>query len=78
MKRKNFLEKLRNGAGVEWKTLGAVGSFIRGSGISKGGEIMEPQINPSTDSGHRTNKHELKTKSIGVHSWLKKKEVFCV
>ncbi len=29
------MEKLLKGAKVEWKTLGEVGDFIRGSGIQK-------------------------------------------
>ncbi|WP_026054647.1 restriction endonuclease subunit S [Leptospira weilii] len=32
---KSFMEKLLKGAKVEWKTLGEVGDFIRGSGIQK-------------------------------------------
>lgn len=30
-----FMEKLLDGVEVEWKTLGEVGDFIRGSGIQK-------------------------------------------
>ncbi|AJR15304.1 type I restriction enzyme EcoprrI specificity protein [Leptospira interrogans serovar Linhai str. 56609] len=32
---KSFMEKLLKGTSVEWKTLGEVGDFIRGSGIQK-------------------------------------------
>ncbi|EKO52637.1 type I restriction modification DNA specificity domain protein [Leptospira kirschneri str. 200801925] len=32
---KSFMEKLLDGAPVEWKTLGEVGNFVRGSGIQK-------------------------------------------
>jgi type I restriction enzyme, S subunit len=31
----NFLEKLLDGVAVEWKPLGALGEFIRGSGLQK-------------------------------------------
>jgi type I restriction enzyme S subunit len=31
----NFLERLLNGAAVEWKPLGDVGEFVRGSGLQK-------------------------------------------
>ena len=31
----NFLEKLLDGAGVEWKALGEIGEFVRGNGMQK-------------------------------------------
>ena len=31
----NFLEKLRDGVGVEWKALGEVGDLVRGNGLPK-------------------------------------------
>lgn len=30
-----YIEKLLNGQPVEWKTLGEVGTFVRGSGLPK-------------------------------------------
>jgi type I restriction enzyme S subunit len=35
MSSESFLDKLLDGAGAEWKTLGDIGTFIRGSGIQK-------------------------------------------
>ncbi len=35
MSKSGFLEKLLEGATVEWKMLGEVGNFVRGSGIQK-------------------------------------------
>jgi len=35
MSDRNFLEKLLDGATVEWKPLGEIGEFIRGSGLQK-------------------------------------------
>ncbi len=35
MIRKNFLEKLLDGASVEWKSLGEVSELVRGNGLPK-------------------------------------------
>lgn len=45
----SFLEKLLDGAQVEWKALGSLGELVRGNGLQKKDftETGVPAINPA-------------------------------
>ncbi|MEG0539953.1 MAG: restriction endonuclease subunit S, partial [Comamonas sp.] len=57
----NFLEKLLDGAEVEWKALGDIGSFIRGNGMQKK-DFVENGF-PAIHYGQIYTKYSISAKS---------------